>query len=163
MFSFYFCFIGGIYIGWTVQFFTSDYEELRYLFTGMWISFSPLKDDHCAALFSFIGGTAVLSFLSSYLFAIFIFKRKILRMVFSSLIALSCLSFLAWFAYENIVWSYERRTDIGCVLGINPGHVQTCVTMTEQEQKKFMKDNDITEKDLESYKKRYPKEKYLEE
>lgn len=74
--SIYFCFIGGMYIGWAVQFFTSDYEELRYLFTGMWISFAPLQDDNRIALIFFIGGTAVLSFLSSYLFATFIFKKK---------------------------------------------------------------------------------------
>ncbi|MGB5073066.1 MAG: hypothetical protein WBQ23_02935 [Bacteroidota bacterium] len=150
------CFIGGMYIGWAVQFFTSDYEELRYLFTGVWISFAPLQDDNRTVLIFFIGGTAVLSFLSSYLFATFIFKRKILKMIFSSLIALSCLSFMSWLAYESIVWSYERTVNIGCVLGTTSLKDQLCARMSEQERKKFMIDNDITEKDLRNYRRRYP-------
>lgn len=153
----YWCFIGGAFIGWVVQFFSGS---SRYLFTDFETNFAPFQDDNRRALVAFVGGTAVLSFLSSFIFATFIFERRIVKIIFSSLIAFSCVFLLLWWSYEIIEWGYERTSNIGCVLGINPGHVQECVTMSEQERRKFMKENDITEKDLENYKKRYPKNRY---
>lgn len=132
--SIYFCFIGGMYIGWAVQSF-----------------------DERLALVSFIGSTSVFSFLSSYIFATLIFKRKSVKMIFSSLIALFCMSLLLWYSYLRINdWGEEKLYHVNCALRKNPGHNQWCLTMTEQERKQYMKDNDITEKDLEEYEQRYP-------
>lgn len=156
----YLCVVGGMYIGWTVQFFTnlaSYGYDLTYLFTDMSAGFSPFQKDHRLALVFFIGSITALSFFSSYIFATFIFKRKIIKIIFSSLIALSCFSFLLWYSYEIIEWGYERTSNMGCVLGTTSLKDQLCGTrMTEQERKKFMRGNDITEKDLENYRKRYP-------
>lgn len=149
----YWCFIGGAFIGWVVQFFSGS---SRYLFTDFETDFAPFQKGNRAVFIAFVGGTAVLSFLSSYVFATLIFKRKVVKMIFSSLIAFSGLSFLLWYDHDLATWGHERLFYVKCALGKNPGHMQTCITMSEQERKKFMKDNDITEKDLENYKKRYP-------
>lgn len=156
-----FSFIIAAFTGWTVQFFSDPewFYELSDFFSDFPDTFTPLTDRNRPALVFFIGSTAIFSFLSTYIFATFILKGKILKIIVSSLIALSCSFFLLWWAYENIAWGFNRRTDIGCALGINPGHIQQCVTMTKEERKQYMKDNDITEKDLEKYRKRYLEKK----
>lgn len=138
------CLVGGIVAG--------GFATNNALSLGL-ENFHPLYDG--TSLISFVWIVFVLSFLCSVFFSMFILAKGLSRIIFSLATSFLFVFVMLWYAHELTAWGTERVINMGCVLGKNPGHVQTCVTMSEQERKKFMKDNNITERDLDVYRKKY--------
>ncbi len=118
-------------------------------------NFHPLYEG--ASFVSFAWIVFVSSFLCSAFFSIFIFTKGLNRTIFSlgtpSLIVLVMLGYVHWRSME---YTHEEKIYyIKCALGENPGHYAQCESMSEQERGKMMQDHSITEKDLETYRRKY--------
>ncbi len=140
------CLVGGVIVGGIVT---------NYGLPPDTYSFHPLYDG--ASLISLAWSVLVLSFLCSAFFGMFIFTRGLNRVIFSLTISFSLvLLVLGYVHWRKAEYTYEEKSYyMECVLGKNPGHNADCESMSEQKRDKMMRDNNITEKDLDIYRKKY--------